>query len=1133
MRKTSLLFALLALLICISAESCRHKGDEPGQPDFGEQDTSGNGSGSDRITITEWPLRTVTEAGGQTHIKFNTTGNWTLAASEESSFWITAAPGEGETGNHLVTFNIRENMSYDERNASFMIRCGQATQLITITQKQVDAIMLTSGKVELDSQEQSFELEVRANVDYISEVSADARAWLMPELSKALKTNILKFRVTANESMTPREGVITLKSASVIEEVHVYQKGKKQTIVISNRQVHLPPEGGEVKVEIQSNTDYNELAPQNNWLMKDMDRTQSAYTIYYKAAENLLKENRSCILVFTSADRTAKDTVHITQDAFVDQFEVKGDKEYSFKSTGGEFSIEVSSNTDYTISLPGPWIKGDTEGLKGTNTHTFSIPRNYTYDRNEGNIVISNADKSITETIKVTQDQKVDGLTIISYPTETMGREAGKDIISLDASERWVATVSAGARTWLKTTPASGEEDVTSFEVSVSANNTFESRSGVITVTCGSVSRDITITQNGIETVLKINLGAEGVATDYEGGPVEIQVYSNTDYTITKPDWLKGDIKGAPGNNRHVFQVPANNSSQDRNGEIVVATTNGKKSAVIPVSQSKYVDVLNILDVNFTTLAASGQDAMVRFDSNKDWTATVSDNAKSWLTLNPKNGGKAGKNVDLIVVASMNTLFTKRYGTVTITSGSLSEKLEFVQQAAEPSLVVKQGMDGFDTDYHGSSVKIAVSANLDYTISTPKWVHGQTAGTAGDNTIFFSIDDNLTYENRSGFIVLSNAEHGIREEIPVSQGKKFETLKVSASALVFEKISPDKTLTITASDPWTASVSADAQKWLSISPASGNSGITGTVVTVLQNTSFDIRTGQITFTCGREQKTVDITQNAEIARLVVTSEAEIKNINYKGATIKATISSNCDYTIQTPDWITGETSGKAGTNTHTFTVGLNATYGSRTGDLVFSNSQLNVSAKVPVTQNKKFDELDVTKAPENIIPAEGGESSITFVTNGNWTATGDDYLTFSQSSGGEGEYTITVTAGPNHTPVARNPRVTLACGSAKRTVELTQTGEKAYLTVRSAKIVKTGAPAQSIEITVEANSKYTITCPAWAACAERTGTAGTNVHTIALQENTAATQRTGDIQFKSISYNVSDLVKLIQDAAAE
>ncbi len=1125
---------IAVLMLIFGMQACKHHSDEPDFPGI-EDDTTGGGlgEGSGKITMIEWPLRTVSEAGGQTHMKFRTSDDWTLAVSDETSFWISASPIEGNTDEQTVTFTIRENLAYEERNASFAIRCGSATQMITITQKQQDAIIITSDKIELDEKAQSFEVEVKSNVDYLAEVQGDAKTWLFPDLSKALKTNIMKFRVTANESLTPREGVIAFKSATQIEEVHVYQKGKKQTIVISTKDIRIPFEGGEAKVEIQSNTEYNELAPQNEWLLKDMDKSQSAYTLYYKASENTVKEPRSCILVFTSADRTAKDTVRITQEAFADKFEVVSDKEYHFKTIGGEFSVDVSSNTDYTISLPGDWITGDREGERGSRTHTFTVPRNRTYDPRQGEIRISNADNSITETIKVSQDEKVDGLNIISAPTQAFSKEAATATISFDASEYWAANVSAGARTWIKLMQSSGTEDITSMDIQLTANNTFEARSGVIIMTCGRITREIPISQNGIEPVLTINQGADGVSTGYEGGSVEIQVYSNSEYTIQKPDWLKGDVKGAPGNNRHVFLVPANSEPDDRHGQIIVTTTIGGKEAVIPVTQTKFEDILDILNVNFTTFAASGQDALVRFTTNKDWTATVSDNAKSWLTLNPRDGGKAGKNVDLVVVASMNFSFASRKGSVTISNGSKNEVLEFEQLAAEPTLNITQGDGGFDTDFHTKTIKIAVSANLDYNITTPAWIHGQTTGEAGDKTIFFEIEDNLTYDDRSGYIVLSNTEHKLRKEIPVKQGKKVETLKISANSLTFEKISPDKTLTVTASDPWKAEISAPARQWLSITSESGAKGITGMAVSVEPNPSFDIRTGTITFTCGREERVVAITQNAEVARLVITSEAEIKNINYKGNTIQVSVSSNCDYDISTPDWITGPASGKSGNSTHTFTVSHNGTYDSRTAGITFSNSKLGVSARVPVTQNKKYDEVYILQEPQNIMAADGGESVITFTANGDWTATGESFLTFSQASGGEGEHTITVTAGPNNTPVARTPRVTITCGTARRVVELTQTGEKPYITIQSSKILNVGAEANTIEIAVKANSKYTIVCPAWISSQDINGMAGTNVHTFSVSANSGTLPRTGSIQFKSISYNVNDQARITQEGAAE
>lgn len=1140
MRKTSLfaLFLMAIVLIC-GTQSCRHREEtNPWEEEGFWSDSTNNGGGSgsrkEKIDIYEWPVQVISQMGGQTHLKMKTTGNWTATVAPECQGWVKVNPASGEAGDNIMTILISENNTYDERNASVTIACGSARQLITIVQKQLDAIIVSSNKIEIDEKEQTFEIEVKANVDYTWDISKNAQNWLSTTISKGLTSQIIKFKAKQNNDVITRHGVITFSSTTTVEEVDVYQRGEKQTIVISNKYYNMPQEGGDIKVEIQSNTEYYEVAPICDWLMKDLDRNQSAYTIYYKVLENLNKEKRSNYIVFTSTDRLSRDTIYVTQEAFVSKFAVESEKELNFPFKAGEFSIDVISNSPYTISAP-DWIIGDKSAERGSRTHTFKYDQNPLYEPRSGKMVLSNEDGSITETIKITQDAKVDKLELTSNPALVFDRFADNRTAVFDASERWTATVSEGARTWLKTDPASAEDTVTQFDISVTDNKSFDTRSGIITITCGNLKKEISVTQHGIEPTLEILSGLQGLAVDYEGGTVEIQVKANCDYYISIPSWLKGDLKGTSGTNRHVYQVPKYSGDGDRNGEIVVTSSKGNLKEVIKVTQSCFVDMLTILDVNFTNFVATGQDALVRFDCNKPWSATVSDNAKDWIFLNPKDGGLAGKNVNLVVTSSMNMSFKERKGSVTITSGKNTEVLEFTQAAADPMLDVNTDKNLWTDNFKGGSKVIAtITSNVDYTITKPSWITGLDQGMAGITYFEFKFTENTAYEDRSGKIVFHSAKYNITKEIEVFQTKKIETLGVNPTWLEFARVPLDKTLTVVASDPWTAEINASGKDWLTMTSFSGGASPKGAgiVVTATSNNNFGTRTAEITFTCGREVRKVSVSQEGNIPVLKITSEAEIKNINYKGGEITVKTSSNCDYDIVLPSWIKGETSGKAGDNVHKFTVDLNDSYTSRTESIKFENQALEVSAKVPVTQNQKTDEVKILSVPDAIISEAGGSIDIKFWTNGDWSISGDQNLSFSQKSGGAGEHTVTVTAEPNHTTMALTPKVTIKCGTASERIELSQNAEKPYLKVQTYKEVNIVSEGGPIEVTVSSNTKFTFTLPSWISCSIKSVEAGTRTISFKVAANTLGTIRKGDIEFKCISFpSVTDKVTIIQAKA--
>lgn len=80
--------------------------------------------------------------------------------------WCKATPASGKEGESItVAITAEANNSYDERNSNITITCGDAVKHVTVAQKQKDAILLTSNKVEAKQEGEEIKVEVRSNVD--------------------------------------------------------------------------------------------------------------------------------------------------------------------------------------------------------------------------------------------------------------------------------------------------------------------------------------------------------------------------------------------------------------------------------------------------------------------------------------------------------------------------------------------------------------------------------------------------------------------------------------------------------------------------------------------------------------------------------------------------------------------------------------------------------------------------------------------------------------------------------------------------------------------------------------------------------------------------------------------------------
>ena len=162
------------------------------------------------------------------------------------------------------------NDSYDERNASVTITSGSVKKTITVTQKQKDALILTSNKVEVDAEGGDFSIELQANVEVTYEIESGAQTWLTPVArSRGLTSSFLAFHAEANEEAEARQAVIKLAGGNgLTEEVTVYQIGTGPALVLSQSEYIVSSAGETIQVELRSNTAYEIEMPGVDWLRK-------------------------------------------------------------------------------------------------------------------------------------------------------------------------------------------------------------------------------------------------------------------------------------------------------------------------------------------------------------------------------------------------------------------------------------------------------------------------------------------------------------------------------------------------------------------------------------------------------------------------------------------------------------------------------------------------------------------------------------------------------------------------------------------------------------------------------------------------------------------------------------------------
>ena len=204
---------MFAMMVCVFA-SCSDGGNEnPVNPSPEPEEIK------TEITIDSGIVSNGLSFGAsesEQSVSFSANANWTLsiASTTSGSTWCKASAISGNKGTANVKFAVAENTGYDDRSVSVTIKAGTASKTFTITQKGIDAMLVTTTKYEVAQEGGKIEIEVKANIDYQFAVSETAKDWISETKSKSRTLTTYKhtFDIALNEELEKREGEIVFKS---------------------------------------------------------------------------------------------------------------------------------------------------------------------------------------------------------------------------------------------------------------------------------------------------------------------------------------------------------------------------------------------------------------------------------------------------------------------------------------------------------------------------------------------------------------------------------------------------------------------------------------------------------------------------------------------------------------------------------------------------------------------------------------------------------------------------------------------------------------------------------------------------------------------------------------------------------
>ena len=350
----------------------------------------------------------ITEKDGA-EFTVNATKTWVATMSDDGSgaepSWFSISPNYALAGETVVKVTPKEpNLNKGDRDAYIKITIGDLNCLVTVTQKQTDAILLSEERVELGNGESTFDIVLKTNIDCNVQIDEGSRNWLSVADTKTLDQSTVTFKAKANPEESSRTATVTFSGNGVSETVSVYQ-AEKDILVLSSNSGQIGSDGGLLEISLRSNIEYEVLLPDNpTWIMQTATKALSTYVRSFFVHANTSYDSRSTRIIFKDVNSSLQQEFTLTQHQknalIIDSDALEVDK------FGEAFDVKVQANVDLNVVIPSgsEWLhRIESKGLT-TSVLSFYADETTLNDPRTGHIIIRSADdQSLADTLTVTQ----------------------------------------------------------------------------------------------------------------------------------------------------------------------------------------------------------------------------------------------------------------------------------------------------------------------------------------------------------------------------------------------------------------------------------------------------------------------------------------------------------------------------------------------------------------------------------------------------------------------------------------------------------------------------------------------------------------------------------------------------------
>lgn len=530
----------------------------------------------DGLTVTSNKVE-VDANGGDIAIEVKANVKFEYEIEKDAQSWITTNDSRALTASTLK-FKVSENEETSKREGKIVIRSGELSETVTIYQEgSKPTIVLTQNEYTISSSGETIKVELKSNVNY--EIQLPNVDWIKESSSRTMSAFTHYFEVDSNEEYDARyaEVLFVNKENGLSEKVMITQM-QKDAIIVAKKEYTIEATGGSLDFEVNTNIDFI-VTTSADWIVQNTHgRGLEAKSLSFTIAENTSDEAREGLITISSGE--LKQEIKVIQKV-QSTFSVS-QTEFNVASAGGKFGLNVSTNGEYTVTLPKvDWLNEITTRATSTYSHVFSVSANDTYDAREAEIIFTNKETGEVLKVKVIQAQR-DAIIVANkeYIVEADGGSLDFEVnanvdFSVTTSVNWI-TQNTGSR-GLKAKPLS---------FTIAENQADESREGLITISSSDLKQEIRVIQKE-KFVFAVSETEFSISSN--GGEISVNVITNGEYVVDLMGtyWVKETTNRSVSNYNHTFSILSNESYNDREANIRFFHKRSKETIWVKIYQSQ------------------------------------------------------------------------------------------------------------------------------------------------------------------------------------------------------------------------------------------------------------------------------------------------------------------------------------------------------------------------------------------------------------------------------------------------------------------------------------------------------------------------------------------------------------------